>query len=177
MDRGGLLSINHPLIADCAWLHPLEEHPPLVEVWHWAWPDRTWSVPIGWWQAWDDGGGERSTPVGGSDFHSPAHGRPVGQPVTWVACDVDAATAGPAEAAAAVLAGLDAGRTAISPSYDAPILLRVEDELVALGADGTVLVNLDGRRQTVRGDLARFPTATGPHRLETTRAEVLALTG
>ena len=33
-ERGGLLSINHPLGGDCAWRHPLPEHPPLAEVWH-----------------------------------------------------------------------------------------------------------------------------------------------
>ena len=175
-DAGGLLSINHPLIADFAWLHPLDQHPPLLEVWHWAWPDRTWSAPIAWWQAWD-ASGSPSTPVGGSDFHAPDQGRPVGVPVTWVACDVDAAAAGPAEAAAAVLDGLAAGRTAIGASYDAPVLLRVDDELVAIGADGAVLVDVDGRRRPVRDDLARFPAAAGPHWLETTRAEIMAITG
>lgn len=173
-DAGGLLSINHPLIADCAWLHPVDQHPPLIEVWHWAWPDRTWSAPIAWWQAWDASGGP-STPVGGSDFHSPDQGRPVGAPVTWVACDAAAVAAGATAAAAAVLGGLAAGRTAISASYDAPVLLRVGDELVAIGADGTVLVDTAGRRQPVRGDVAGFPAAPGPHRLETTRAEILAI--
>lgn len=175
---GGLSSINHPLTADCAWLHPLDAHPPLAEVWHWSWLDRTWSAPIAWWRAWDAiGDGAATTPVGGSDFHTPGQGHPLGEPVTWVACDTAQAGTSPAEAAAAVLAGLAAGRTAISASYDAPALLRVDDELVAIGADGTVLVDADGRRRPVRGELARFPGTPGPQRLETTHAEILALSG
>ncbi len=174
--RGGLLSINHPLTANCAWLHQLVEHPPLAEIWHWSWLDRTWSAPIAWLQAWDAAGGA-TTPVGGSDFHTPAQGRPLGAPVTWVACDTAQAGAGPTEAAAAALTGLAAGRTAVCAAYDAPVLLRVDDEIVALGADGTVLVDADGRRRPVRSDLARFAGTSGPQRLETTQAEILALSG
>ena len=78
---GGLLSINHPLAADCAWHHPLVRRPPLAEIWHWTWHDRRWTWPLAWWTAW----GENTVPVGGSDFHSPAQGRHIGAPVTWVA--------------------------------------------------------------------------------------------
>jgi PHP domain len=40
---GGVLSINHPLAADCSWHHPLTERPPLAEIWHWTWLDRRWT--------------------------------------------------------------------------------------------------------------------------------------
>jgi hypothetical protein len=160
---GGILSINHPLAADCSWQHLLSERPPLAEIWHWTWLDRTWTGPLAWWSAW----GLDTVPVGGSDFHSPDQGRPLGAPVTWVACESDQPSA--------VLDGLSTGRTAVAAFVDAPVLLRVDDELVAVGGDGTVLVDVDGRRQVVRGHRARFPAAPGPHRLETPMAEVIAI--
>jgi hypothetical protein len=162
-DQGGLLSINHPLAADCSWHHPLTDRPPLAEIWHWTWLDRTWTGPLAWWAAW----GLDTIPISGSDFHNPAQGRPLGRPVTWVACESD----GPH----AVLAALRAGRTSVSAAIDAPALLRVGDELVAVAADGTVLLDAEGRRRLVRGELARFTAADGPHRLETPLAEVIAI--
>ena len=105
--------------------------------------------------------------MGGSDFHAPAQGRPLAAPTTWVACE-DASVDG-------VMAGLQAGRTAISAGRDAPVLLRVEGDLVAVGADGTVLVDAEGRRQVVRGDERRFRGAAGPHRLETPMAEIVSI--
>ncbi|WP_051426244.1 CehA/McbA family metallohydrolase [Jiangella gansuensis] len=160
----GLLSINHPLAADCAWHHPLDQRPPLAEIFHWSWLDRTWTGPLAWWTAW----GLSTVPIGGSDFHTPAENRPLGAPLTWVASrspDV-----------ADVLDALRAGRTAVAWAADAPVLLRVDGELVAVGADGLLLADVWGRRRPVHGDLARFPAADGPHRLETPLAAVVALT-
>lgn len=165
---GGLLSVNHPLADDCGWQNAMEERPPLAEIWHWSWLDRRWSGPLAWWAAW----GLSTIPVGGSDFHSPDQGRPVGEPVTWLACDD---TGGLADRPNAALAALAAGRTAISAQHDGPVLLRVGDELVALDAEGTSLLDAAGRRRVVRGSVARFPAAPGPHRLETPLAEVVAL--
>lgn len=161
--RGGLLSINHPLASDCAWHHPLADRPPLAEIWHSTWLDRTWTGPLAWWTAW----GLDTVPIGGSDFHRPEQGRPLGEPVTWVA----AQEADPS----AVLDALRAGRTAVSSSVDAPVLLRVGDELVAVDAEGTMLLDAYGRRQVVRSELAGFPGVDGPHRLETPLGEVVAI--
>jgi hypothetical protein len=163
--RGGLLSVNHPLAADCAWQHDMPERPALAEIWHWTWLDPTWTAPLAWWMAWDPG----TVPVGGSDFHDPAQGRPLAVPVTWVACegepDVDT-----------VMDALRCGRTAVAAGIDTPVLLRVEDDLVAVGADGALLTDAEGRRTRVRGDLVRLPGREGPHRLETPLAAVLAIT-
>ena len=74
-----------------------------------------------------------------------------------------------------MLAGLTAGRTAISANPDGPLLLRVDDELHALDADGTLLTGPDGRRQLVRGEHARFPAQPGPHWLEDAETQVLAI--
>jgi hypothetical protein len=143
--RGGLLSINHPLGGDCSWRQPLPEHPALAEVWHSSWLDRRWGGPVAWWQAWGLGS---TTPIGGSDWHNPTSLTPPGTPTTWVA--VDAAASGPDELPAAVMAGLAAGRTAISAGYDAPVLLRNGNEFLALDAPNTVLISPDGTRRPIR---------------------------
>jgi hypothetical protein len=160
---GGLLSVNHPLAADSAWLHPLATRPPLAEVWHSGWRDRTWGAPLAWLLAW----GPDTVPVGGSDFHRPGNRERLGQPTTWVACAE--------RTVPAVLEGLAAGRVAISSGPNGPVLLRLGDELVAVDAEGSLLVDLSGRRRLVPGDLARFPAPTGPCWLEDDRAQILAL--
>jgi hypothetical protein len=140
-ERGGLLSVNHPLAGDCAWRQPLPTHPPLAEVWHASWLAPRWGGPLAWWQAW----GMDATPVGGSDWHRPGD-TPPGTPTTWVA--VDAAASG-SELVDAVMAGLRAGRTAVSAGSDAPVLLPMGDELLAVDAAGTLLIGPDGRTEPV----------------------------
>jgi hypothetical protein len=161
---GGLLSVNHPLGGHVSWTIPMSRRPPLAEIWHWSWLDPRWTAPLAWWLAWDPG----AVPVGGSDWHRPGSDAPPGSPTTWVECAAD----GPA----AVLAGLRAGRTAISASRDGPVLLRLDGELVAAGADGTMLIGPDGPRARVSGPLARFPGGAGPHRLTDGAGATLALT-
>ncbi|MGH8881972.1 MAG: CehA/McbA family metallohydrolase, partial [Stackebrandtia sp.] len=164
-ERGGLLSVNHPLATDCAWRQPLAHKPPLAEVWHCTWLDRTWSGPLAWWLAW----GTDTIPVGGSDFHAPGRDRPLGQPTTWVCVpDVEPTVD-------TVLDGLRAGRVAISAEPSGPVLLPDGDELVACDADGAILSDFTGRRRMVRGDRARFPATQGPHWLENAATAVLAL--
>jgi hypothetical protein len=168
--RGGLLSINHPLAADCAWLQPLPVRPTLTEVWHSGWWDRTWGAPLAWLQAFGAG----TVPVGGSDFHDPDPGRPPGQPTTWVLCPVtDPTDATPAM----VLDGLRDGQVAIGESPTGPVLLRLGDELVAIDADGALLVDFTGQRRLVLGERAAFPATVGVHWLEDHRAQVLAISG
>ncbi|QNE20325.1 histidinol phosphatase [Kribbella qitaiheensis] len=150
--RGGLLSINHPLGGDCSWRHPLPEHPPLAEVWHSSWLDHRWGGPVAWWQAWGLGS---TTPIGGSDYHNPASLTTPGIPTTWIA--IDAAAEGPDELVPAVLAGLAAGRTAISAGYDAPVVLHNGNELVVIDAPNTLLVTADGSRHAIRSDYETVP--------------------
>jgi hypothetical protein len=168
-ERGGLLSVNHPLAADCAWLHPLAARPPLVELWHSGWWDRTWTAPLSWLLAFHPD----AVPVGGSDFHDADGSAPPGTPTTWVLCPVT----DPREATVAmVLDGLRAGRVAVGESPTGPALVRTESgEFVALGADGALLTGFSGRRQVVRGERVSFPAGPGPHWLEDHRAQVLAV--
>lgn len=154
-DRGGLLSINHPLGGDCAWRHPLPEHPPLAEVWHSSWHAPEWGGPVAWWQAW----GTETTPVGGSDFHRPGENVRLGAPTTWVAVDTHART--PDELVPAVLAGLRAGRTAVSAERTGPVLLPVDGKVIALDAPGTLVVGRDATHK-VRFERDTFDPP-GPH--------------
>ncbi|MEV2270557.1 CehA/McbA family metallohydrolase [Nonomuraea africana] len=157
----GLMSVNHPLGGDCAWLHPMAERPRVAEVWHSGWWDRRWGAPLAWAQAWRDD----VIVIGGSDFHRHgADGLP-GEPTTWVL----------AEHPGEILEGVRAGRTAVSAGPGAPLLLRLGDELLALDAGGLVLVRPGGARQVVRGDRALLPAGAGPFRLETHENEVMAL--
>lgn len=159
--RGGLLSVNHPLAADCAWQHRLPGPPPLAEVWHSSWWDRRWGGPLAWWAA----TGPRVVPVGGSDWHRPGSDAPPGTPTTWVlAADGD------------VLGALAAGRVAVTAGRHGPALLRVGPaELVAVDADGTFLVAPDGSRRVVRGDRVDLPAGPGGYRLEAPDNAVVAL--
>ena len=162
--RGGLLSINHPFAGPVSWTRPMRRRPPLAEVWHWSWFDKRWTLPFGWWLAWD----ATAIPVGGSDWHRPGSDAPPGCPTTWVEC------AGPDPDD--VLAGLRAGRVAISAERDGPVLLRHDGDLVAIDADGTILVGPHGPCARVRGDLTRLPGTAGPHRLTDPGGATLALT-
>ncbi|MFI6500809.1 CehA/McbA family metallohydrolase [Nonomuraea typhae] len=159
--RGGLISINHPLGGDCAWLLPIERRPRVAEVWSSGWWDRRWGAPLAWADAWRDD----VIAIGGSDFHKPGSDGLPGEPTTWVL----------AEDPSLALDAVAAGRTAISAGPDAPLLVRLGDELLALDADGLVLVRPDGSRQAVRGERVAVAGMAGPHRLETHENEVMAL--
>jgi hypothetical protein len=163
--RGGLLSINHPLGADCAWRHPLAERPRTAEVWHAGWWDRTWGAPLSWAQAWRGD----LVYIGGGDYHRPEEGHPPGSPSTWVLAEESGHGAG-----AAIVEGVRAGRTAVSAGPDGPLLLRHGEEFLVLDAAGLVLWGPE-QRSVIRGDRVTLPARPGHHRLETTRNEVMAL--
>jgi len=173
-ERGGLLSVNHPLQDDCGWHHPVRTS--LLELWHISWfLDLTATGP---WAYLRTLGTGTATPalVGGSDFHTPDQGYPPGTPTTWVA----AADRTPE----AILDAVRHGRTALSrfPGPGEPVLVRAGEDLVALDADGTVLVDLHahvpgGRRRRVRGDRVVLPAPPehGPYRLEAPDRTLLAI--
>ena len=122
-------------------------------------------MPLGWWLAWHPD----AIPVGGSDWHQPGSDAPPGTPTTWVEAE--------AETRPPCLPPRRPGGTAISAGRDGPVLLRIGDELVASDADGSILVGPEGPKARVRGPLAKFPAAEGPHRLTDPDGATLALTG
>lgn len=162
--RGGLLSVNHPIAGEVSWTLPMHGRPPLAEVWHWSWIDLRWTTPLAWWLAWDSS----AIPVGGSDWHRPGADAPPGAPTTWVECAGD----GPE----AVLDGLRAGRVTISARRDGPVLIRCDDGLTAIDAEGAILAGPDGPRARVRRPRQNFPGLPGHHRLVDDTGATLALT-
>jgi hypothetical protein len=142
----------------------MRRRPPLIELWHWSWLDLRWTTPLGWWQAWDP----TAVPVGGSDWHRPGSDAPLGRPTTWVQC----AGTEPGD----VLDGLRAGLVAISAERDGPVLLRHEDDFVAIDADGLTLAGPQGPCARIRGERARLTARSGPHRILDASGATLALT-
>ena len=164
---GGLLSLNHPVHPDYGWHRSLRRPADLVEVWHWTWDRRVPSEAVAWWRA--SGAG---TAVGGSDYHRPGDSPP-GTPTTWVEVESDGGT-GPPEPAQ-VLAGLRAGRVAVSAGPAGPVLVRLGDEVIACGADGATLRDEEGGAWPVRGPRARVRGPAGMCRLDDGAGRVLAL--
>lgn len=186
-NRGGLLSVNHPVAGDCSWIQELgSEEPPAAEVWHGTWyldpPSR---AVIAWLQRWR----QDLVVLGGGDFHNRSTPLRPGMPTTWVAaeeCTEDA-----------LLDGLRRGRTTVTSSVrlvsvdgggapsearpvlsGTPILLRGEGEdLHVMDARGCVLVALDGSRRAVdpTRETIEAPRRLGPYRLEDASRMVLAL--
>ncbi|MFD5863564.1 CehA/McbA family metallohydrolase [Agromyces sp. NPDC127015] len=176
--RGGILSINHPISGDCSWLHRLERRPAAVELWHATWfLELISTAPFAWFRTWPAG----ATLLGGSDVHMLEEPQRPGTPTTWVAAE-DAS-------AEAILEGVRAGRTAVTGSgrFDgtvlmpelmrAPALVRLGDEVVAVDAEGLVLVDGFGRRRSVRAARESFAAdpADGPHYLVLADRRIMAL--
>lgn len=172
--RGGMLSVNHAITGDCSWLHPVPEGPHALELWHGSWLRQPAATSV-WvlWGRWDTS----AAVVGGSDFHTPGVTVP-GAPTTWVAVED--------RTPEAVVDAVRAGRTAISlgaaaPGGDgvlsAPVLLRLDGDVLAVDADGAVLVDVEGRRRRVVGDRVRIPESWGEGllRLEDADRHLLAL--
>lgn len=166
--RGGVLSVNHPISGDCSWLHPLERRPRAIELWHSTWYEELIATsPLAYFLLWEQG----VTLLGGADFHRREQGIGPGTPTTWVAAEDSSAEA--------ILDGVAAGRTAIMGGVSrrdgltvpdlltAPLLLRVDGELLAIDADGLILVDGAGERRTVRGVRVGFAAdpADGPFHL------------
>jgi PHP domain len=164
---GGLLSVNHPFAGPVSWTRPMRRRPPLLEVWHWSWLDPRWTLPLSWWLAWDPA----AIPVGGSDWHQAGSDAPPGRPTTWVECVGDEPEA--------VLAGLRAGRVAISAERDGPVLLRQDDGLVAIDADGLTVAGPQGPCARVGSARAALSVPAGgpagPYRLLDPTGAALAL--
>lgn len=169
--RGGVLSVNHAIDQDCSWRYPLERLPAALELWHISWfRDLTETSALALWARWGGISASPVTPIGGSDFHRPG-AFTLGMPTTWV-CAQDPSPA-------AILDAVVAGRTAISigarmgptgpvvEPLTTPVLLRpdgssgADGDLVAMGADGAVLCDGEGRRRVLNGEMETVPASWG----------------
>lgn len=142
--EGGLLAINHPEVPTVEWTLPLSRPPHLVEAWHGTW-SRSRSDPCGWafWRA-----KAPAKPVGGTDYHRPGDRLP-GRPTTWLEVD-DIDDPPPPEA---LVEALREGPLAISASPVGPLAVPIEEQIVALGAEGLfVRPSFDGPAERVGSD-------------------------
>lgn len=178
-ERGGLMSINHPVSGDCSWLHEMQREPGGVELYHSTWYEEPISTSaLAWFRRWR----RDVVLLGGGDFHKRDTPLRPGLPTTWVAAEEDSAEA--------ILDAMRAGRTTVTagahfvspdearPSLDtAPILIRQGDDLLALAATGLILVSGSGRRLVLDSDAQSVaaPLEDGPYRLEDSQRAVLAL--
>ena len=153
---GGLLSINHPTGPDQIWPDPMPEATDLVEVWHGRW-DRLGEGAFPWWST------RVGVPVGGSDFHNPDRDS-LACPTTWVeAEDHD------------VLEALRAGRVVISSTPEAPVVLRLGDEVSVIDGEGMSLTWPEGRTR-VTGSDAALQVSSGPFCLRDDAGRLVAFT-
>ncbi len=166
--HGGLLSVNHPVAFDCSWQWTMHDRPGLVEAMHSSWSYAPTDTSIWSWLA--ARGADGLGVVGGSDFHTPGEGIEVGSPTTWVAA--------PDPSSDSLLDAVAAGRTALSmgPPLDGPVLVRDGDDLLAVGADGALHTDWEGRQRMVHGDRVRLAGDTpGLHRLVAADGRILAI--
>lgn len=183
--RGGLFSVNHPIDGAWSFLLHLDSPPPALESWHYSWFDDLSSTePLAYLEALGrSADGQPPILLGGSDFHMVSDGWSLGTPITWVA-----ATDPSPEA---ILAGMLAGRTALSRGavgrgseidrmvvdpMHGPILVRVEDALVAVDAEGAVLWDAVGRARRIHANQESITDwGTPPYHLVDDRRRILAL--
>lgn len=177
-ERGGIMSINHPVSGDCSWLHHVEREPVGVELYHGSWylnPIDT--GPLAWFQRWN----RNAVLLGGGDFHDRSTPLRPGMPTTWVLAEDNSSEA--------ILDAIRAGRTTITGSVslvdgagrpvlqECPILIRQGESLLVMAATGLVLVAGDNRRHVVaaEGESVAAPLDRGPYRLENADRMTLAL--
>jgi hypothetical protein len=141
LQKGGLISVNHPKCVGPPWLFKGWEGYPSMEVWQAMWRFYNWESL----ERWDAllRKGERVVAVGGSDTHSvppaePRHPHGLANPTTWVWTGNEKGEMRNAEEA--VLDGIRAGHVFITDApTDTQLVLRAD-------ADG------EGRFGALMGD-------------------------
>ncbi len=141
LQKGGLISVNHPKCVGPPWLFQAWDGYPCMEVWQAPWRFYNWESL----ERWDSllRGGQRVVAVGGSDTHSippapPRHPHGLANPTTWVYAE-----GGPSEEA--VLDGIRRGHVFIADAPNSAQLILMADE------------DADGRFQKMMGDTVEAP--------------------
>jgi hypothetical protein len=142
IEAGAFVSVNHPKPFGPPWEYDAVTGFHAVEVWNGPWRGQN-AASL---RFWDERlrSGQRLVALGGSDTHllrsgdpDPRHSQALGTPTTWV-------QAGPSPDAAAILAGLRAGRTFVSASPGGPQLYVERGDrafdVTTRDADGAALV-------------------------------------
>ncbi|MEX0799633.1 MAG: CehA/McbA family metallohydrolase [Dehalococcoidia bacterium] len=141
LQKGGLISVNHPKSVGPPWLFEGWSGYTSMEVWQAPWRFYNWESL----ERWDDRlrAGERVVAVGGSDVHSiapkpPRHPHGLGNPTTYVYAE-----GGPSEEG--ILEGIRKGRVFVTDDPRGAQLILTAD------ASG------DGRFQSMMGDAVEAP--------------------
>ena len=163
--RGGLLSINHPLAAPCAWTRDIPDGIEISEIWHSSW-DQLGDAPIKWWN--ENG---RPIPIGGSDFHRLGSDGLPGDPTTWIEINTEDNEVTQAQ----VLEALKAGRVAVSASPTAPAVIPIEDQIGVVDGEGCVLTSPSGVKKIIRKDIETFAGERGIYTLQDDQGKYQAL--
>jgi hypothetical protein len=74
-----------------------------------------------------------------------------------------------------VLGALRAGRVAISVSPEAPVVLRHEDDVLVLDAEGALLIGPEEAARPIVSRRVRVPAGPGPYRVIDGAGQTLAL--
>ena len=154
-NRGGLLSINHPLSAPCHWRRDTPEGIHMTELWHSSW-DRKSDEPFRWWES--NGG---AIPIGGSDFHRLQSECLPGDPTTWVLIDTEDYEVTQEQ----VLSALASGRVAISANPSAPVVYPFEDKIIVDDGAGCTLTTPSGKKYVIGRDSESFAGDKGLYTL------------
>ena len=164
-ERGGLLSINHPVAYPCHWDRDVPTGLQFLELWHSSW-DRKTEEPLEWWE--EVG---RPIPIGGSDFHR--HGRDglPGQPTTWILCEAESFEVKQGDIFDALLNG----RVAISASASAPVVLHVEDKVHVIDGEGCTLKLPSGSEKLISSGKEVIDAQPGIYRISDTEGLVHSL--
>jgi hypothetical protein len=148
LEKGGLLSINHPKSVGPPWLFEGLDGYPCMEVWQAPWRFYNWESL----ERWDDmlRRGERVVAVGGSDVHSippqrPMHPHGLGNPCTWVYTESE-----PSEDS--ILDGIRRGRVFISDDPNGAQLVLTADE----DGDGTFEKMMGDTVESTEGQRVSF---------------------
>ena len=164
-NRGGLLSINHPLAAPCHWNREYPDGVPLMELWHSSW-DRIGSDPIDYWQ--DKGS---PIPIGGSDFHRIGSDGLPGDPTTWVLVKTEQIEVTEEQ----VMDALRSGRVAISANPTAPVVFPIGDNVAVQDGEGATLISPSGVKTKIDKEFMEVKSEKGLYLLKSDNGEHLAL--
>ncbi len=155
-ERGGLLSINHPVDNPCHWEGDIPTGLEFVELWHSSW-DRKDLEPLQWWES-----AGRPIPIGGSDFHRYGRDGLPGQPTTWILCQTPSFEIREQD----IFSALQAGRVAMSASPASPVVLNIEDEVHVIDGQGCKLKTPLGAERKINSDNEVVRAEAGLYTLE-----------
>jgi len=160
----GLMAINHPVAGDCSWRRDIPTGVDLIELWHSSW-DRRSPEPLEWCSS------VSAVGIGGSDFHRIGNDGLPGAPTTWVLVEDDPQ----ALTADNIFDAIREGRVAMNANPVDPVLIRSDEGVIAVDAEGLRFVRPHGSSIGVTGNMQSFEADSGVHMLMDDTGLIFAL--